>query len=123
MEHILKPLPRILQFPETLGKNLYKILTKSAKNMFDLARSCQELQEKYLFFLTEKTHKKGFWYKKTDEKPRILSRKRNPRNSTNPVMKYKKIQEMPRILVTIPGKPKNKREKVRYYWMIMNEIA
>ena len=64
MENILKLLPRILQFPESLGKNLDKILTKSANNMYDLARSCQELQEKCLIQgkknAQEKTHKKGF---------------------------------------------------------------
>ena len=84
----LEILPRILQIPETLGKNLGKTLTKSAKNMYDLARSCQELQEKCLIFSTRKTHKKGFSTKIFQEKPRIL-----PRN---------------------PGKPKNKREKARY---------
>ena len=56
----MKLLPRILQIPETLGKDLAKILTKSAKNMYDLARSCQELQEKFLIFSTQKTHKNGF---------------------------------------------------------------
>ena len=40
VENILKLLPRILQFPESLDKNLDKILTKSAKNMYDLAKSC-----------------------------------------------------------------------------------
>ena len=60
VENILKLLTRILPFPESLGKNLDKILTKSARNMYDLARSCQELQEKCLIFSTEKTHKKGF---------------------------------------------------------------
>ena len=80
----LEILPRILQIPETLGKNLGKTLTKSAKNMYDLARSCQELQEKCLIFSTRKTHKKGFSTKIFQEKPRILSR--NPR-------KFKKCQE------------------------------
>ena len=51
------------------------------------------------------------------EKPRILSR--NPTNAKNLVKKPKKIQEMPRN----PGKHENKREKVRYYWMIMHENA
>ena len=41
------------------------------------------------------------------EKLRTLSR--NPRNA--------------RILLRNPGKPKNKREKARIYWMIMNENA
>ena len=85
VENILKFLPRILHFPESLGKNLDKILTKSAKNMYDLARSCQELQEKYLIFSTEKTQKKVFLVQKTfQEKPRIL-----PRNPG----KCKKCQE------------------------------
>ena len=84
MEHILKPLPRILQFPETLGKNLYKILTKSAKNMFDLARSCQELQEKYLFFLLKKRTKRVFGTKKLMKNQESCQEK--------------EIQETPRIL-------------------------
>ena len=88
----------LLQVPETLGKYLDKILTKSAKNMYDLARSCQELQKKYLIFLTQKTDKKGFWYKKPLRKNQESCQE---------------IQEIPRILARNPGKPKNKREKVR----------
>ena len=42
VQHILK-LPRILRFPETLGKNLDKILTKSAKKMYDLAKSSRKI--------------------------------------------------------------------------------
>ena len=61
--------------------------------MYDLARSCQELQEKYLIVLTEKTHKKGFWYKKTfQEKPRNLSK--NPKNPKNFGKKSGKTQEL-----------------------------
>ena len=41
--------------------------------MYDLARSCQELQEKFQFFSTKKTHKK--WH------PRILPR--NPGKHKN----------------------------------------
>ena len=47
--------------------------------MYDLARSCQELQEKCLIFSTEKNAEKTV-QKTFQEKPRILSR--NPRKST-----------------------------------------
>ena len=95
VENILKLLPRILQFPESLGKNLDKILTKSAKNMYDLARSCQEVQEKCLIFLTEKTHKRVFSTKNLSGKTKNLVKKskkcqeccqeiqENPRNTKN----------------------------------------
>ena len=106
----MKLLPRILQFPETLGKNLDKILTKSAKNMYDLTKSYQDLQEKYLIFSTEKKRTKS-----------VFGTKKNLSGKTkNLVKKSKKfqescqeIQEMPRIVERNPEKPKNKREKVR----------
>ena len=108
-------LPRILQIPGTLGKNLGKILTKGAKNMYDFARSCQELQEKCLFFFTQKTHKKGFRTKIFQEKPRILSR-----NAKNLVKKSKKIQES---CQEIRENSRISGEKARFYWTIMNEYA
>ena len=37
---------RFMQFFKSFDKNLGKTLIESAKNMFDLARSCQELLEK-----------------------------------------------------------------------------
>ena len=81
----MKLLPRILQILETLGKNLGKVLTKCANNMYDLARSCQELQEKYQSLPSEKRTKSDFSTKKplrkNQEVPRILSR--NPRQSQN----------------------------------------
>ena len=43
---LLQCLMRILHIPETLDRNLGKILTKNNKNMQDLARSCQENQGK-----------------------------------------------------------------------------
>ena len=70
--------------------------------MYDLARSCQELQEKCLIFSTQKTHKKGF----------------STKNLSGKIKKSKKcqescqeLQEMPIILPRNPGKPKNKREE------------
>ena len=47
------PSVKYLETLETLGKNFAKILTKSAKNMYHLARPCQELQERCLIFSTE----------------------------------------------------------------------
>ena len=82
--NILKLLPRILQFPESLGKNLGKILTKSAKNMYDLARSCQELQEKCLIFSTVKKSKK------IQEMPRSLPR--NPGKTKENALTFIYIQ-------------------------------
>ena len=60
--------------------------------MYDLARSCQELQEKCLIFSTEKTQKKVFLVQKTfQEKPRILSR--NPRKSKKRQESCQEIRE------------------------------
>ena len=119
----MKLLPRILQIPETLGKNLGKILTKSAKNMYDLARSCQELQEKCLILSTQKTHKKGFSTQNLSGQIKNLVKKSKKCQES-----CQEIQEKPRILSRNakilprnPGEPKNKREKARNYWMIMNE--
>ena len=116
MENILKLLPRILQFPESLCKNLDKILTKSAKNMYDLARSCQELQEKGLICSTEKTQKS------------VFSTKNLPGKTKNLVKKSKKIQETPRILPRNPGKCKKCQEscqefqvKTQQKWMKTNK--
>ena len=46
VEKLLQLLIRILDIPEFLGKNLGKIPTKKSTNLQDLARSCQEIQEK-----------------------------------------------------------------------------
>ena len=97
----MKLLPRILQIPETLGKNLGKILTKSAKNMYDLARSCQELQEKCLIVSTQKTHKKGFSTKNLSGKTKNLVKKSKKCQES-----CQEIQEMPRILPRNPRKSK-----------------
>ena len=104
----MKLLSRILQFPETLGKNLDKILTKSAKNMYDLARSCQELQEKCLIYSTEKKAEKVFLVQKPSRKNQASCQEiqENPRNAKNLAKKSGKMQEMPIIL------PKVSREKL-----------
>ena len=95
----MKLLPRILHILETLGKNLGKILTKSAKNMYELARSCKELQEKCQVFSTKKPTIRDFSTKKHSGKTKKYQES------------CQEIQENPRILPRNPGKPKNKREK------------
>ena len=114
LETLAKNLPNL----ETLGKNLGKILTKSAKNMYDLARSCQELQEKYLIFSTEKTHKKAFGTKNLSGKTKNLVKKSKKCQ--------KSCQEMPRILPRIRENPRisgKKQDIIGWLWMKMHGKA
>ena len=74
--------------------------------MYDLARPCQELQEK--------------------RTKRVLVQKNLSGKIKNLVKKSKKCQEYCQEIQQNsrnPGKPKKRREKARYYWMIMNENA
>ena len=113
----LSPSVKYLEILETLGKNLGKILTKSAKNMYDLARSCQELQEKCLIFSTQKTHKKGFSTKNLSGKTKNLVKKSKKCQES-----CQEIQEMPRILPRNPGKPKNRRENFKKFSRIVKNF-
>ena len=65
------------------------MLTKSAKNMYDLTRPYKELQEKCQTFRPKNRTKIDFSTKKP----------------------FRKNQEVPRMLPRNPGKPKNKREE------------
>ena len=62
-------MPRILQIPETFRKNLDKILTKSAKNMNDIAKN-----------LKRKTNKKVFSTKKPPKKIHLRGNLGKPKN-------------------------------------------
>ena len=79
--------------------------------MYDLARSCQELQEKRLIFSTQKRTKMVLVQTIFQEKPRILSR--NPRNAKNLVKKSKKCQESCQEIRENPRVSGKKQETIR----------
>ena len=74
--------------------------------MYDLARSCRELQEKFLIFSTQKKHKKGFSTKNLSGKTKNLVNKSKKCQES-----CQQIQEMPRIVSRIPRNAKNLAKK------------
>ena len=77
--------------------------------MYDLAKSCQELQEKFLIFLTQKTHTNCFSTKNLSGKTKNLVKKSKKCQES-----CLEIQENPtnaKNLAQKTGKPENKREK------------
>ena len=75
--------------------------------MYDLARSCQELQEKCLIFSTEKTQKKCFSTKNLPGKTKNLVKKsKKIKKRQESSQEIRQMQEMPRIL------PRVSREKL-----------
>ena len=67
--------------------------------------------------MTQKTHKKGFSTKNLSGKTKNLVQK--SKKCQESCQEIQENQEIPRN----PGKPENKREKVRYYWLIKHENA
>ena len=74
--------------------------------MYDLARSCQELQEKCLIFSTEKTNKKGFITKNLSGKTKNLVKK-----SMKCQESCQEIQENSRIIKNLAKKSGKIEEK------------
>ena len=77
--------------------------------MYDLARSCQELQEKCLIFSTEKRRKMFLVQTTFQEKPRILSR--NSRKSKKRQESCQEIRENARNAKNLAKSFKRKANK------------